>query len=437
MPDINRSTINLISLIAIHGANAVLPLIVFPYALGTVGGDNYGRIVQGEAVSLLLLSVVIYSFDVTGVAAVAGHDPAHHADQIAREFSIVTYLRLILFAAAAPVVLAFVYLFDPGLLSLTAAWMLIPLSFALSPNWLYQGLERNLFLAVSTVISRAFAVIAVIVLVRGADDHVYVPLAMGTCYLLGAVAASAIAITCLGARLVRIAPSELISKLADGRHIFLGNISVTLYRDLNVLLMGIVGASSFAIASYSLAEKFTKALQASLRPLSQFYFPKALALAKKAGQPSPQLLIGMFRLLVPLFAILIGLIVTAVAAYVLFRGHLPMLGRIEGNERIAVLFVVMSGATLFGVANNMLGTGGLNALGLSRYLFLAIVATGAASLAAASVMIVLFADMGAAVSFVLGEIILSAFIIQKYLRRQPHAQSNADNEPQEVLERGS
>jgi PST family polysaccharide transporter len=414
----HRHAINLLSLIAIQGANAILPLIVFPFALGVLGVERYGQIVQGEAIALFLLTFVLYSFEIEGVAAVVGCDPKRDTSRIAHEFSVVTYLRMILFAITAPIILVCVFFIDTSLIWPAAAWMLMPLSFAISPNWLYLGIERNFPLAITTLLSRALALAMVFFTVRGPHDQLRVPLSLGIPYCLGAVAASGIAMSLLGARFVRIAPSKLFSRLITGRDIFLGNLSVTLYRDLNVLLMGFWGAPSVAIASYSVAEKFAKALQATARPLNLFYFPKAIALAKAAATPSPRLFSMLFRLLIPLLATLSMFIGLATLAYILFSKALLILHPIQNSDRIALLVAIMSGATLAGVSNNVLGAAGLNTVGLSRYYFLSIAATGVANLAIASVMILQFSDVGAAISFVVAELILFGLVARRFLR--PH-----------------
>jgi O-antigen/teichoic acid export membrane protein len=411
-----RHAINLLSLVAIQGANAVLPLIVFPFALGVVGAQQYELIVQGEAISLFLLSIVLFSFDVTGVSALAGCNPARDADRIAHEFSLVLYLRLLLFSVAAPIILIVVLFVAPALLTITAAWMLIPLSFAVTPNWLYLALERNLPLAITTVLGRLVALIVVYLSVRGPGDQLSVPLSIGVCYFLSSIAAAVIAMRLFGLRLVKIELIDLFRALASGRDIFLANLGVTLFRDLNVLLMGMLGVSSSSIASYSIAEKIVKALQATVRPFNQFLFPKAMALAKKAGRLSPQLFMSLSRLLMPVVLLLCLIILSIAAAYVLVGRDLPQLLRFENQSRIAFLVAVMSVTTLFGVANSIYGTAGLNALGLSRAFLMVVMTTGITTLAVASILIALMGETGAALGFVFGEIFLFTLIVRRFFR---------------------
>jgi PST family polysaccharide transporter len=126
----------------------------------------------------------------------------------------------------------------------------------------------------------------------------------------------------------------------------------------------------------------------------------------------------LFRLLIPLLATLSMFIGLATLAYILFSKALLILHPIQNSDRIALLVAIMSGATLAGVSNNVLGAAGLNTVGLSRYYFLSIAATGVANLAIASVMILQFSDVGAAISFVVAELILFGLVARRFLR--PH-----------------
>lgn len=404
----------MLALIAIQGSNAVLPLIIFPYSLHILGPDRYQDLVQGEAVSLLALSIVVYCFEVTGVAAVIGCHPLHDKDKIAREFSIVSYSRLLLFGITTPPLLLIIHALHPGLLPATAAWLMIPLSFAISPNWLFLGLQRNEILAVVTCGSRLAAVALVFAVIHGPADHLYVPLTIGGCYLLAALIALYVATRIFGARFVPVPWKDIYRQIIDGNAIFLANASVTLYRDLNVLILGVLNVPSYAVANYSIAEKFAKALQATSRPINQHLVPKAMALAKQAASPTRSLYFALCRLLVPI-TVLLTTVSAVMFLLIAFRQSLPMLNNIESYYPVALLASIMSIAGIFGSANSVLGMTSLSVLGRSRFLLIAVLLTGIVSLVTTFGLAFAFFEVGAAVGFVLGELLLFAIITWKFL----------------------
>ncbi len=59
---------NLAALTVIQGSNALIPLLIVPFAIATVGAGAYAQVAITEAISALVLAAVLYSFDVDGVA---------------------------------------------------------------------------------------------------------------------------------------------------------------------------------------------------------------------------------------------------------------------------------------------------------------------------------------------------------------------------------
>ena len=414
-----KAITNILQLAAVQGANAVLPLVIYPVTLARVGADRYGLMVQAEALSLFLLTLVLYSFEVTAVAAVVNLKGDRDRSELSALLSRVLSARLILFCLGAPLLCLAAHAINPALTPIVVAWCLVPLSFALSPNWLFQGLQDNGALATANVTSRGLAMVLVLTLVREPDQVILVPMIIGGCYRLGALASLAAGMQKHGLHLVVPRMTALIDLLKTGRHVFLGNLSTIIYKDINPLLLGILGASSGALAAYSMAEKLAKALQAAIRPLNQHYFPHAIKLATTRWPPRA-VLVDMLRLSAIQQAVLLVMILTSGIVYALFGAQI--LSAIGGQALLPAvgLFFVMSIASLFGVANFMLGTAGLNAMGETRYVLLALVGTGIVSLLAGSVLILLWDDAGAAISFVLGEVILLALLLAGYLKRPTH-----------------
>ena len=408
-------TVNLVSLTSIQVCNALLPLLIFPFALAVVGQQHYSQLVLAEALAIALLTVVLYSFEVDGVAQVVGLDAHRDHAEISRVFSTIAYLRLALFAAAGLLLTAGVVVFDPQLAALLACWLLVPLSYALQPGWLYQGLERNAPIAVCTATSRVAAVGLVFALVRGEADYLLVPLLVGGAYVAGSLAAMYHARSALGVRFVAVPYAHLRAALCSGKEIFLGNFGVLLYRDMNVVVLGVLGTSAAAVASYSLAEKIAKSIQAAMRPLNQLFFPRALHLARSASKPSPTVLRQLLRLTWPQLGALAAFLATGFAAYAAVGENLPWLNRIQEVQRVVLLVGLMSLASFFGISNFMFGVAGLNAMQQRSYLFRAILATAACSLAACFTLGWLHGELGAAVSFVLAELCLFALIVRKYI----------------------
>jgi O-antigen/teichoic acid export membrane protein len=413
-----RSTdfINLASLTCIQVSNALMPLLVFPYALGVVGAVAYSKIAVSEAISLMALSLVIFSFEVDGVARIAGMCAERDAAHISRVFSGILYFRLLIFVLCMCALALASPLLTRDQLVLLLCWMLVPLGYALQSNWLFQGLERNAPLALIVVGYRTFTLLFIFATIKTPSDYRLVPAYIGGFALAGALAALFYIVVGLGIRLRIVPVRELAAIFLSGKEIFLGNLSVMLYRDINVILLRVVGLPDVAIAGYSLAEKVIKCAQATMRPINQLFFPKVLSLVRNMSGPNSDALRQILRLTYPQQLILGAGVVVGTGIYFAVVGRIERLQHFPSKELIETLVSIMIFSIFFGNANFMLGTAGLNGLNDRLYYLKAICLTGLVSVVTCLVLGAAIGAVGAAISFLLAEALLFFLVSRRYRR---------------------
>jgi len=407
-----KSVANLASLTTIQVSNAALPLIIFPYVLSLVGPELYSRIVLSEALSLFLLTVVLYSFEVMGVAEVVRSNKT--STELSHIFSKILYTRISLYVIGLPFILAAAYLIDSDITLIVLCWSLVSLGYAIQPTWLFQGLEHNAPMAVIFILSRTAAVTTIFVTVHGPEEYLLVPLIIGGFYLAAGICAALYAAHRFNLRLVKFELEELKRNLRSGKDIFLGNISVLCYRDANVIILGIIGISPDAISSYSIAEKFTKALQAMTRPLNQLYFPRAIGLAQAANRSKKTVFFQLLKLTAPQLAVLASGLLVLIATWIYTDGQISQFLKIANSNQVIPLFAFMSIAPFFGVYNFMFGSAGLNAMGAQRYFLIALAISGVLSVCLTVLLVLQIGVLGAALGFVMAEIILMVLVTRKY-----------------------
>lgn len=411
-----RDALNLVSLACIQVSNSVLPLLVFPLVLKVVGANLYAKVALAEAIALLVVPFVLYSFEVDGVARIVGLDPVADIDRVSRVFSAVLYVRLAIFVLCLGGTLLLSPWLDHDVFRLLLWWMLIPLSHIAQSFWLFQGLERNAPVAAFTLVSRLLCVGVIIAAIRSPGDVDLVPAIIGVLYLAGALASLTYAFAVLGIRLRRVPLAELRKQVYSGKEIFFGNASVILYRDMNVLMLGVVGAGDKAIAAYSIAEKLVKSLQASMRPLNQLFFPKALRSLRAHSAADLAALKTMLRMTLPQWGALALLLATLLAAYHLMLDRVPSVRDFPNRAHVAALVAVMAASVFFGIANFMLGTAGLNYLQEKAYYFKAILAVGIVNVMLCLALSARFGGAGASAAFVVAETLLFVLVAGRYVR---------------------
>lgn len=413
-----KNIINLISLSVIQVANAITPLVIFPYALATVGTDAYAALATTEAATIAISAFVLYSFEIDGPARIARLNKSFNSETVSDIFSQIFYSRLAIFLMVLIIAVPVVWMvFDERIAGLFTLWLGVPLSFVLQSNWLYQAIERNTAQAAIVLISRFASFVIVVAYATDNEKVMLIPATISVCYIFGGVASIIYLKKVMQVKFKTVKFNQICSQLVEGRHIFLGNFSVALYREFNVLILGAVGVGTSAIANYSLAEKLIKGVQAVMRPLNQLFFPKALRLLTEQSIPNTRSLNILWKLLYPQLLALIFLSVTISLNWLLIIPDAIKLEKIPDHHNVEVLFILMIPAVFFGVANYMLGLTGLNFMKHQKYMMKSIVATGLISIAVCSVMSVKYGALGAGAGFVMAEAILFLFVLRKYFAK--------------------
>jgi polysaccharide transporter, PST family len=411
---VKKDFINFASLVVIQISNAALPLVVFPLALRVVGAGPYATLVQAEAMSALVLALVLYSFDVDGVVnVVRARAEGDHA-AISRTFSTILLARIGLHLVCLLAIAAAFAIFQSDFLLALLCWLLVPLSHALQSSWLFQALEDNAPLALVTAMNRTTALALVLLLVHGPDDVLLVPALVGSCAVIGAIVALTWAMLRFKLRLALVPIPDIARTMAAGRQVFLGNLSVALYRDLNVLVLGLAGARDTVVAAYSVAEKLMKCLQAVARPLNQLFFPRVLLALVNERRPTPETLRQILRHTYPQLWIFAAIALLVVVAGGVAVGRIAVLHDFPGRDTITLYLAILLLAPFFGIGNFMLGTAGLNALGERRYLFRSILGVGLANLAVCFFLAATLGGIGVSICFVLAEAALLWLVVRRF-----------------------
>ncbi len=388
-----------------QGGNALFPLVLMPWLLLALGSEDFARLVLAEVIAFYVLTLCLYSFDVTQVKAVATAVASSDDKAQAQIFYQVLQTRLLLFVLCSLVLLGVTYYLalEPFFL----IWLLFPLGMILQHNYFFQACQENKALALLVFISRLLVMGAVWWLQNQQQLNVETAswLAAGS-YLLSGLLASLL----LMVRLPRNgwpAMADSVQLIRDGSVIFTGNLAVTLYRNTNVFLLSLL-ATPYAVSVYAIAEKYVRMLQALARPLNDHYYAKIASLLNPAALNASFAVIRQStrpQLLLLLVAGGLG----ALAAFVLAGlGLLP-------SQFLSVLslLAIMSGAVLFGVVNFMYGVVGLNNLGYDRAMARRLLLVGVISLLLCALLAPIGQQYGAALAFVFAEMLLTILIVIK------------------------
>lgn len=282
------------------------------------------------------------------------------------------------------------------------------------PTWLFQGLEQMKYVTIVNAIAKLLFTMLVFFVVTQQQDYKYILMLNS----FGCVA-SAIFSMVLVKRMFKLhlsVPhwSDVFEELKDGFSIFLSTIGMSVYRNLNVIILNYFVSSS-AVGIYALAEKVIKALQSLINPISQALYPHFGYRIKES--------VNRKNDLHSLFKIATFLAVLLVFASLLLAFSTRYLGYVVGHDFTgsAGLINIMLPVVVFGCLNYLLGFVGLVNMDKQRFFLGAVVLSGTVAIIILLCTVNILGITSAAWAMSISELLLFVFCLTKLLYIYQHA----------------
>lgn len=401
-----KDTINLLSLAAIQGGNALLPLFLFPYFLAMIGPEKFSVIVTIEAVAFITLTFSLYSFDISGIKKIVDvsgiSDPKYQIDT----YYSILYTRLVVYFVSAIVVILGIVLFNNTLIFLTLAWLCFPLGVVLQSSYYYQAIGRNFNLAIIVIVPRVLSCILGVVMVDKNSSALFASVIVVFGYLISGMLSFSYLALNFGFVSPRKLSPFLLKNLREGCALFFANSSVILYRGSNTLLLSLLSGVPEAVSVYSVAEKYVRMFQATTFPLAQLFSVNVVKDLRLLNNKNAlfSVLWKNVRLQIAFCSVFILLFIGCV----FFLEDLLLK---YFSQKLFVLVGIMLAAVIFGVVNYICGSVALNALGRDRDYAKIVFLTGLVAITSSFLLIYFFSEFGAAIGYVLGEAVLFFLIV--------------------------
>ena len=351
-----RVVVNFFSLSLINGVSYIIALFLIPYLLYVLGEERYGSYLFIYVISQYLMLVGNYGFKFSATRLVSVHrDDRKKVNEI---FNATMWARLLLTVPAVIVGFVAVYFLmdsDDVLMYLFALGMVF--GDILIPSWLFQGMEQMKYLTIATVVSKLVFALLIFVFIRSQEQYIYVLLLHSLGYIASGLLSLLLAVKQFGIRLGLTTFAAIKEQIKDGWHIFVSNIGMELYRNSNVVLLGILVGDA-AAGIFGAVEKLVKALQTIINALPMAIYPYVSRKFYNAGLSDN--ITNLKRMLKWAFSLLLPIAV----AFALFS---PLISLYLGlpNEIVGGIVWLISPALLFGCLNYIIGIVGLVNLGAS------------------------------------------------------------------------
>ena len=261
---------NYVALLFIQGANFILPLIIFPYLVRTLGSEKYGLVMIAQSVALFLTIIVDFGFNISATREVANlkNDKEKLSQFYWNVVSIKLALTIITFLLLLGLIICvdkfsvdpLVYLFSFGLV----------LGQAIFPTWFFQGIEKMQVITIVNVAAKLFFTISLFFVVLSPADYEYVPIFNGLGFVISGLFGFLFSLQYV--KFVFPKLSQVKGIIENSSSLFFSNFAVSLYTSSNTLILGFFAGDSIA-GVYASMEKLILAIKSMYSPLYQAIFP--------------------------------------------------------------------------------------------------------------------------------------------------------------------
>lgn len=398
----------------LKGLDIGLPLLIIPYLTHVLGTSYFGKYSFVLAIIQTINIFTSYGYLFSATKKISqNRDDKHVVNQImnavfAGRFIVATFI-VVLVVMLSNVIFKDEY---EWFMFLTAIGMIYGDIFI--PTWLFQGLEQMKYVTIVNAIAKLLFTMLVFAIVTRQQDFKYILLLNSLGCVTSAFFSMVLVKRMFKLHLFIPKWSVVREELKDGFSIFLSTLGMSVYRNLNIIILNYFVSSS-AVGIYALAEKVIKALQSLINPISQALYPHFGYRIKESANRKKDLY-SLFKIAVFLTILLV---VASLALYFL-TGYI---GYVVGHDFTGSsgIINIMLPVVVFGCLNYLLGFVGLVNMDKQRFFLGAVVVSGTVAIIILLCTVNTFGIESAAWAMSISELLLFAFCFIKLFCIYRHA----------------
>ena len=290
--------------IGLQGLNYVIPILVIPYLMVTLGAEKFGYYGFALAVCQWLMLIVDFGFNLSATkriaVATAGKDQLTRAQETTVNiiFSNVFYAKigLLFLSFIVLTVLAFVPQFEIYRKAMLLMFTMV-VGNAFLFVFLFQGLGKIKWMSIINGIARLSVLPLTFLLVKGPNDYEVAILLQGMVSVVAAVISGVVVFKKKWARLLSVDMDGIKTEMKESWPLFVSIAATSVYTSLFVVYLGLF-AESDEVGCYSAGDKLMRAaIFVAMTPALQVFYPKVSQLAKTNMNAARRLARGLLTVM--------------------------------------------------------------------------------------------------------------------------------------------
>ncbi|MBO9572993.1 MAG: flippase, partial [Chitinophagaceae bacterium] len=254
-------------------ANYVFPFISVPIISRIIGPDKFGVINFAAAFMTYFTLLINFGFDLSATRAIAARrDDLEERNKI---FNQVFLAKLLLVGVSVILFIGSLYVVPQLREEKTVAIFsfLLCLSWVITPNWLYQGMQELSRIAIFNLATKIIFTIVILVVIREKADYIWQPLAVSSAQIIVGAFSFVFAVRRYQIHLKLPPIRPVLELLWNERVIFFSMVVINLYTTTNVVLLGFLQKPE-QVGYYTAGYRLIAIIQTLITmPLAQSLFP--------------------------------------------------------------------------------------------------------------------------------------------------------------------
>ena len=238
--DIIRLIENFSSLAILKICNLIIPFIMLPYLIKTLGFEQYGVIVLALSFFAYFQTITDYGFNLFATREVALH--RHSKNQLSLIYSKIMQAKLFLLLCSFILMFSIMKCFDMFFEYENIYFMLFPmlLGHSLFPEWFFRGVEEMMYIAILNLVVKLSLTSGVFLFIDGPDDTwIYIAL-QGCGFLIVSIISHFIIFKKFKIRMCVVGFNRIFKVLISSFPMFINQFIPNFYNNTTNFFVGII-----------------------------------------------------------------------------------------------------------------------------------------------------------------------------------------------------